>query len=225
MNYQHFFSKVERSLKKIGRSCSNKAHMKVCTYVFVSIGCLSSLLYLLFHPSLFWSALQLVMWICLGCLLFYMRREAPIPLSLQPLVPVLQEPQLLGEERATYNSSVEVDTQYGDTYERLESFFNSEKPYLISGINIADVAFRLGTNKAFLSRFINERLNLNFNQFVNSYRVKEAQHKIEEQGMIALEKLCKMVGFTSMATFTVAFKLNTGMTPGEWCKKYKRRAH
>jgi AraC-like DNA-binding protein len=97
-----------------------------------------------------------------------------------------------------------------------------EKPYLKSGVNVADVANRLSSNKTYLSRLLNDKLNLNFNQFVNTYRVKEAQKIVAEEGSLTLPELCKRAGFTSMASFTVAFKLNTGMTPGEWCKKQKR---
>jgi len=145
-----------------------------------------------------------------------------MPVSLDVPLSSSQEPQLLKEEAALYNHALE---DAGDTYEKLVTFFSDHKPYLKAGINVTEVAVRVGTNRAYLSRFINDRLNLNFNQFVNSYRVKEAQRVITEQGMIALSELCKMVGFTSMATFTVAFKLNTGMTPGEWCRHHKRSTH
>ena len=130
----------------------------------------------------------------------------------------------LGEASHLFNDG-EEDTVYGTLYEKLLSYFDSEKPYLQPGINVRDIAIHLFSNKTYLSRLLNDKLNQNFNQFVNSYRVKEAQRLVAEQGPVALSKLCKMVGFTSMATFTVAFKLNTGMTPGEWCKNYKRLTH
>jgi len=197
-------------------------HVRIYACVFISIGFLSMPMLFLTSNSAYYIALQCVVWISIGCLFFFMLKDDHLPVSLSDSLSSPQEPQLLKEEAALYNSALE---DAGDTYEKLVTFFNDQKPYLKAGINVTEVAVSVGTNRAYLSRFINDRLNLNFNQFVNSYRIKEAQRVIAEQGVIALPKLCKMVGFTSMATFTVAFKLNTGMTPGEWCKHYKRSIH
>ncbi|MCL2728012.1 MAG: helix-turn-helix domain-containing protein [Bacteroidales bacterium] len=197
-------------------------YVKIYACVFISIGVLSIPLPFLTLNSVYFVALQSIIWFSLGCLFFIILKDDPMPVSLSDSQSSSQTPQLLREEEALYNNVLE---DAGDTYEKLITFFNDHKPYLKAGINVNEVAVSVGTNRAYLSRFINDRLNLNFNQFVNSYRVKEAQRVITEQGVIALPKLCKMVGFTSMATFTVAFKLNTGMTPGEWCKHHKRRTH
>ena len=132
-----------------------------------------------------------------------------------------KQANVLSEDGAAYTGVCEEVISDG-LYQRLISHFDGDKPYLKAGINVADVAARLFTNKSYLSRLLNDKLNQNFNQFVNAYRIKEAQRLVAEEGAIPLPTLCKKVGFTSMATFTVAFKLNTGMTPGEWCKKQKR---
>jgi AraC-like DNA-binding protein len=67
---------------------------------------------------------------------------------------------------------------------------------------------------------INERLEMNYSNFINSYRIQEAKillfapEKIDDSILdIAYE-----VGFNSKAVFNRAFKKFTGMTPSEFRK-------
>ena len=172
----------------------------------------------LFPGSFYWIMLQMVVWVCHGCLLFYVyrRKNRALPLYAHP-----ESSHFLFEPSPIYRTDMD-DTMFADLYEKLQDYFEKKKPYLRSKVNVSEVANGIYSNRAYLSRLLNEKLNLNFNQFVNSYRIKEAQRLVTEEGPLALSELCKKVGFTSMASFTVAFKLNTGMTPGEWCKKQKR---
>ena len=114
-----------------------------------------------------------------------------------------------------------LDAFYMDLNDRLLKLFEEEKLYLVTNVNLREVATKMGTNKTYISVLLNKYMNQNFSQFVNAYRVREAQNYVKNHGRIALTKLCRSVGFHSMASFTVAFKLNTGMTPGEWCRQYK----
>ena len=114
-----------------------------------------------------------------------------------------------------------LNTFYMDLNDRLLRLFEEEKPYLTPRVNVREVAAKIGTNKTYVSVLINRYMKQNFNQFVNAYRVREAQDYVIRHGRIDLPRLCRSVGFHSMASFTVAFKMNTGMTPGEWCRQYK----
>ena len=102
---------------------------------------------------------------------------------------------------------------------RLEEYFNSSKPYLNKKISIKDVARRLFTNKTYLSKVINENMGVNFNQYVNAYRMKEVDKLLKEDSHIGMKELCDKAGFGCMATFVVAFRLYKGAPPAEWCKK------
>lgn len=105
---------------------------------------------------------------------------------------------------------------------RLYSLFENEKPYLSSDLTISDLAEMLYTNKSNLSKILNNSLNVNFNEFVNSYRVKEAIRVFKEDHNTTLQDLCKKSGFRNISSFNNAFKLYTGSTPGEWCRKIKK---
>ena len=183
---------------------------------FGAIGIAAIPVIILFRVSILWIILQLIVWVGHGCLLYYQKRDhniVPLPLHSESTL-------LLSEPSPMYHACVD-DACYEELYKKLQLYFKKEKPFLKPGINVADVANHLSSNRGYLSRLLNEKLNKNFNQFVNEYRIKEAQRLVAEKGPMALSELCKRVGFTSMASFTVAFKLYTGMTPGEWCRKQR----
>jgi AraC-like DNA-binding protein len=194
----------------------NHNRMLAFSFGAVGVALLSGLF--VFSDFLYFILLQFIVWAGHGCVLFYVYKRVH---KVVPLPVHFESPVLLHEPSPMYRTDVD-DPMLGVLYEKLLCYFKTEKPYLKSGINVAEVASRIYSNRAYLSRLLNAKLNLNFHRFVNGYRIMEAKRLVSDEGPIALSELCKRVGFTSMASFTVAFKLNTGMTPGEWCKKQKR---
>ena len=61
---------------------------------------------------------------------------------------------------------------------------------------------------------------MNFKQFINLYRVQHAQQYYKENPGVKLMDLCVESGFKSITAINLAFHLNLGMTPGEWCRLY-----
>ena len=106
--------------------------------------------------------------------------------------------------------------------ERLLRYFESEKPYLKSDLTVNEVALYLYSNKTYISRVINDSFNLNFNQFVNRFRIEEAKRLYKENTSLSINKLCTSSGFGSIATFTISFRLFAGLSPAEWCKECKK---
>lgn len=125
-----------------------------------------------------------------------------------------QDIRLLAEESLGYGS-VEIKS-------RLFKLFEEEKPYLSPSFTIRDLATMLCTNQSYLSRFLNHGIKMNFNEFVNNFRVNEAIALFEENNNLPLSELCARSGFRNVSSFNNAFKRYTGSTPGEWCRKVKR---
>ena len=86
-----------------------------------------------------------------------------------------------------------------------------------------EVAMRLYTNKSYLSKTINMEMNKNFRELVNYFRVKEAVRIFSLDMEISMNDLRDKCGFNNNASFTSAFKLNTGFTPGEWCRDMRNK--
>lgn len=81
-------------------------------------------------------------------------------------------------------------------------------------------AKHLGVNRNALSKAINRSEGSNFNQYVNSYRIKEAVRLISQKGHkdLYIEELYEKVGFGSRTSFYRIFKQFTGLSPAEFQK-------
>jgi AraC-like DNA-binding protein len=90
-----------------------------------------------------------------------------------------------------------------------------ERPWTDSELTLADLAARLGSSPHKLSETLNSALGLTFYDFVNGYRVREVQRRIEAGEARALKMLALAMdaGFASKSTFNQAFKKHTSQTP------------
>ena len=115
------------------------------------------------------------------------------------------------------------DADMEELKDRLCNVLEREKLYLNPDIRVGDLAERLYTNKSYLAQTIKIKLNKNFCQLVHYYRVREAMRVYAQNPELTITQLCRRVGFNSMTTFNTAFGRNTGYTPAEWCKEYRKR--
>lgn len=105
--------------------------------------------------------------------------------------------------------------------ERIEHLMLKEKLYENPELVLSDLCLKLGTHSKNVSQVINQGFNMNFNDFVNHYRIKALQMKIEagEHNMKTLLGLAFECGFNSKSTFNRAFKRATLLTPKEYIEK------
>lgn len=104
--------------------------------------------------------------------------------------------------------------------EKLEVLISNEQIYLYSDISLDDMADRLNTNRAYLSKTINVKYKMNFNNFINSFRVKEAIKFISmgKHKLYSIEGLAQKVGFNNRVSFNKAFHKYTGVSPSFFIK-------
>lgn len=105
--------------------------------------------------------------------------------------------------------------------ERLLDYMQREKPYLNAHITIGELAVALSSSETDISLLLNNKMNINWSNFVNAYRVDEMKHKMLNGGLdkYTITALAEQCGFVSKTTFHRVFKQNTGMTPAEYCKQ------
>lgn len=115
------------------------------------------------------------------------------------------------------------DADMEELKDRLCNVLEREKLYLNPDIRVGDMADRLYTNKNYLAQTIKLKLGKNFCQLVHYYRVREAMRLFAHDPGLTITQLCRRVGFNSMTTFNTAFGRNTGYTPAEWCKEFRKR--
>ena len=100
-----------------------------------------------------------------------------------------------------------------------------DKLYLDPGLTLKKLAHELRIHPNHLSRIINERFGLSYNDFVNRYRIAEAQKMLSDlqnKDMNILDIVYE-AGFYSKSVFNTAFKKFTGKTPSEYRKIRKEK--
>lgn len=103
---------------------------------------------------------------------------------------------------------------------RLLDYMKTQKPFLNPEINLAGLSEQLGVSPEYLSEIINSRLNKNFFDFINHYRIEEFKElcKNPQSKNYTIIGLAFDCGFNSKATFNRVFKKNVGVTPSEYCR-------
>ena len=103
-----------------------------------------------------------------------------------------------------------------DLYSRAVDMMRSKKPFLLYEFTLQDMAQRLVTNKMYLSRTINTFSGRGFRSFVNFFRIQYSIALFRKTPTMKVHALAELCGFHSQVTYTAAFKLEMGMTPGEY---------
>ena len=103
---------------------------------------------------------------------------------------------------------------------RLLHVMTTERPYIDGDLTLQKLADRLSIPVNHLSQIINERLGQNFFDFINSYRVKEAQELLIDAAKkhYTVIAIAEEVGFSSKSAFNAVFKKHVNMTPSEFRK-------
>lgn len=95
------------------------------------------------------------------------------------------------------------------------------KPYLDPDFSLQALADLTDSNTKYVSQAINEFTGLNFRNFINEYRIKEAERRLldgKTYGNYTIQWIGESVGFKSKSTFVAAFKKITGLTPSVYIK-------
>jgi len=124
-----------------------------------------------------------------------------------------------GQEEQEKAASMSED-EMNEIKEKLEEAIQKNKPYCNPGLTLNSLAEMAGTNAHYLSRVINEGYGMNFNDFVNSYRIEEFKRlalKDEYQNHTLLA-IAFIVGFNSKSAFNRSFKKLEDCTPREYLK-------
>ena len=112
----------------------------------------------------------------------------------------------------------EADEEYVD---RIIKFMDSEKPYLKSNITLDALSESIDIPARELTAIFNGHFKMNFYEFINNYRIKEAKEILKTDKEQTISDVFLAVGFNSKSVFNTFFKKNTGMTPSEFRNQIK----
>ncbi|MBS1627329.1 MAG: AraC family transcriptional regulator [Bacteroidetes bacterium] len=191
---------------------------------------LSILLYLFFHPKILFGMM--------GNIVFYTLDKQKIAISNFNEQQIHSDKIVLSKEIAqaiTIEESGEGEAEEDDeskifsltpekvfeNKQKLETLMNEKMIFLTHGCSLKDVASAINIPRHHLSIIINTEYRVNFNDFINRYRVDYLKDKMLEPDsqQLTLDGLAKEAGFSSRATFFRAFTKFTGQTPSDYLKK------
>ena len=136
----------------------------------------------------------------------------------------------LVEESAPIEESAaeeEIDSNTSQLTEQMKAQLNElmtvREIYLDSRLTLSDLAAELGTNRTYLSNYLNRELNVSFYDYVNSFRVKRACRMIDSDPDVSVHDIVESCGFNSVSTFRRSFTREIGRTYGEYRKNVLSR--
>ncbi len=132
--------------------------------------------------------------------------------------PIIEDVEFIDISNDAQKPSFDNAFPLEDWKQKIVHLFTIDKLYEDPELSLTDLSKKLQTNPSVLSKIINQGFGQNFNDFVNAYRVKAVQQKLEagEQQTQTLLGIAYDCGFNSKATFNRAFKKDTGTSPKEW---------
>lgn len=97
-----------------------------------------------------------------------------------------------------------------------------EEGFLQPGLTLNDIANKIGTNRTYVSRFINANYQCTFFEFIAELRVEKIRQMLTEDPEKELEYLSNTCGFSSSSHMSSTFKKLTGETLNEFRNKIKK---
>lgn len=125
---------------------------------------------------------------------------------------------VIDEPKAKYATTLLKEDEMDDYIKKIVQYMDEEKPYLDADISLPELSERMNIPSHHLSRVINEKLNLNFFDFINQYRVEEVKLRIHDPQYehLSILGIAFDSGFNTKSAFNRVFKKMTGMTPSEF---------
>ncbi|MDH5720243.1 MAG: helix-turn-helix domain-containing protein [Spirochaetia bacterium] len=186
-----------------------------------------------------WSSIHFIIMLALG--IFYKRMSAFMAFALEnvtnasaifvlaffSLIPYLLKKGVFSYPGDPWNFSQYAKSRLeklnlNELKQRLADAMENDKIYLDDKLKIQHIAKKINFSPYQISEYINSRLNQNFNDYINTYRTKEAQRLLlEKYNELNILQVGFEAGFNSTATFYRAFHKFTGMSPEKWLEKQK----
>ena len=126
-----------------------------------------------------------------------------------------------------YKSSHLSDEDKEQLLSRIQEVMENSDEIFSPEFSLERLAMLSDSKSKYVSQVINEYYEQNFNNFLNSFRIKEACKRmgdLDNYGNYTIEAISESVGFKSRSTFVTSFKRITGLTPSQYQRMARKEA-
>lgn len=142
-----------------------------------------------------------------------------------------EKPKLVLDEKSQSQTETEIETAFSSETSKkapseeliqfklaIENLMQVQEVYKDPALTLTDLAKKLETNAAVVSKAVNQNFNMNFNDFINFYRIEHIKLAFQNKEHVAstLLGIAFDSGFNSKATFNRAFKKHLGVSPKDY---------
>ncbi|MGI9550080.1 MAG: helix-turn-helix domain-containing protein [Aurantibacter sp.] len=141
-----------------------------------------------------------------------------------PVFTNVGQSNMLNEFTTTKYEKNKLKESDAESYEEsLFQFMDKEQPFLRNKITLVQLASEINISTHHLSQLLNERLDQNFFNFINEYRVAEVKKRLgnPKYKNLTILGIAFDCGFNSKAAFNRIFKKHTGLTPSTYLRNQK----
>ena len=125
------------------------------------------------------------------------------------------------QSRKQAEKNIAKNVNPDDVIACIQRLMEEEKLYQVENLTLKATAAECNISYHDLSFLINQRLGMNFNDYVNSHRVRDAGHLLLEDRERKVIDIALDAGFSSVDTFNRAFRKFMGCTPSAHRKSNK----
>lgn len=131
----------------------------------------------------------------------------------------MRNPELFTQVEEQYEQQKKAQYAEHDGYQEqlneLQGFMQEHKPYLEEALTLQQLSEQTNIPSKQLSFIINQVIGKHYFDFINFYRIEEAQRLLKESDL-TIQQIMYEVGFNSKSSFNTAFKKNTSLTPSQY---------
>jgi len=102
---------------------------------------------------------------------------------------------------------------------KLKDLMETKKVFMTEDLTLLMISEELSISPQQLSEFLNNKLSVNFNTYINQYRIIEARKLLTDDPEKPVISIAYEIGFNSVSVFYNAFMKFNGMSPAKYRKQ------
>lgn len=109
----------------------------------------------------------------------------------------------------------DVSFLHPDISRRIEEWVATEG-YITPGITLNQLSMQLGTNRTYLSEYINKAYGVTFRDWISAMRIEYAKRLMTRDPQLKIQEVSDSSGFRSLSHFSRTFSEKEGCSPVKW---------